>query len=140
MTSDKERPTKPKDLIIRLLNEHRVMTVATNRADGWPQATMVGYVNDGFLLYCFVTRDAQKYRNILRDPRVSIMIGSDNPKPLDIKGLSLAGIASVVVDQSEFDFVSRLRLKRYPEYAANSVPDRTTTHCNASRHARPRPA
>jgi len=23
------------------------MTVATNRPDGWPQATTVGYVNDG---------------------------------------------------------------------------------------------
>jgi hypothetical protein len=83
---------------------------------------MVGYVNDGFLLYCFVTRDTQKYTNISRDPRVSITIGTDDPKPLDIKGLSLAGMASVVADRSEFDYVSRLRLERYPEYAALWVP------------------
>lgn len=50
-----------KALILKLLNEHRVMTMATNRPDGWPQATMVGYVNDNFLLYCFVARNAQKY-------------------------------------------------------------------------------
>ena len=106
MTSNTGRPPKPKDLIIRLLNEHRVMTIATNRLDGWPQATMVGYVNDGFLLYCFVARNSQKHANILRDPRISIAIGSDAPQPLDIKGLSLAGIASVVSDQSEFDYVS----------------------------------
>jgi general stress protein 26 len=122
MTSDTKRPSKPKDVIIRLLNEHRVMTIATNRADGWPQATMVGYVNDGFLLYCFMVRNAQKHANILRYPRVSIAIGSDAPKPLDIKGLSLAGIASVVSDHSEFDCVSGLRLKRYPEYATLSAP------------------
>jgi hypothetical protein len=106
-----------KRLIIRLLNEHRVMTIATNRPDGWPQATMVGYVNDGFLLYCYVVRNAQKYANVLRDPRVSIAIGSDAPRPLDIKGLSLAGMASVVTDQDEFDGVGALRLQRYPEYA-----------------------
>jgi general stress protein 26 len=114
--------TRVKDTILRLLNEHRVMTVATNRPDGWPQATMVGYVNDGFLLYCFVARNAQKYANILRDPRVSITIGSDAKQPLDIKGLSLAGRASAVANQGEFDYVAGLRLKRYPEYAALPPP------------------
>ena len=108
---------KLKRLILRLLNEHRIMTIATSRADGWPQATMVGYVNDGFLLYCFVASNAQKYANILRDSRVSLAIGSDAARPLDIKGLSLAGRATAVDDQSEFDHVAVLRLKRYPEFA-----------------------
>ena len=82
-----------KALILRLLDEHRVMTIATNRPDGWPQVTTVGYVNDVFLLYFFVARNTQKYANILRDPRVSIAIGSDAPDPKDIRGLSLAGLA-----------------------------------------------
>ena len=69
-----------KALILRLLHEHRVMTMATLRPDGWPQATMVGYVNDGFFLYCFVARSTQKFANIQRDPRVSIAIGSDARK------------------------------------------------------------
>lgn len=112
-----------KDLVFRLLNEHRIMTIATNRPDGWPQATMVGYINDGFLLYCFVARNAQKYANILRDPRVSIAIGSDATRPRDIKGLSLAGRADSITDRSEFDYISALRLKRYPEYAALPPPD-----------------
>ncbi len=106
-----------KDLILKLLNAHRVMTLATNRSDGWPQATTVGYVNDGFLLYCFVARNSQKYMNIKRDPRVSIAIGGDAAHPLDIKGLSLAGRACEATDPVEFDHVSRLRLSRYPEYA-----------------------
>ncbi len=106
-----------KALILRLLDEHRVMTIATNRPDGWPQATMVGYVNDGFLLYCFAARNAQKYANIVRDPRVSIAIGSDAQNPVDIKGLSLAGHATEVTDPAEFDDVAKLRLKKFPEYA-----------------------
>ena len=36
--------------IVELLDQHRLMTVATNRPDGWPQATTVGYVNDGLTL------------------------------------------------------------------------------------------
>lgn len=115
---------KLKTLILQLLNEHRIMTIATNRADGWPQATMVGYVNDGYLLYCFAARNTQKHANVLRDPRVSIAIGSDAPNPLEIKGLSLAGRAAEVTDPSEFDDIRKLRLKRYPEYSA--LPPRST--------------
>ena len=111
-----------KALILRLLDEHRVMTIATNRPDGWPQATVVGYVNDGYLLYCFVARNAQKYANIMRDPRVSIAIGSDAADPMAIKGLSLAGLASEVTDRSEFDDISKLRLQRYPEYLTLPPP------------------
>ena len=77
--------------IIELLDAHRIMTVATNRADGWPQATIVGYANDGLIIYCLVARDSQKFANITRDPRVSIAIANDYPQPLQIKGLSLAG-------------------------------------------------
>jgi general stress protein 26 len=114
--------TNPKDLILRLLNEHRIMTIATNRPDGWPQATTVGYVNDGFLIYSFIARNSQKCANILRDARVSVAIGHDALQPLDIKGLSLAGTASLVDDGHEFDYVSRLRLQRYPEYAGLPAP------------------
>jgi general stress protein 26 len=107
-----------KDIILHLLDNHRVMTIATNRPDGWPQATMVDYVNDGFMLYCIVARDTQKCANVLRDPRVSIAIGSDAAQPLDIKGLSLAGTASVVAEVDELEHVNRLRLRRFPEFEA----------------------
>jgi len=121
--------TELKELVLRVLDGHRVMTIATNRPDGWPQATIVGYINDGFLIYSFVARNTQKYANILRDPRVSIAIGSDAPDPLDIKGLSLAGKASEVTDVSEFDYVSELRLVRYPEYARLSpLPAEVAAH------------
>lgn len=94
------------------------MAIATVRPDGWPQVTSVGYVNDGFLLYCFVASNSQKHANILRDPRISITICSDVSNPLEITGLSLAGRASVVDDRGEYDYVCGLRSKRYPEYAA----------------------
>ena len=109
---------KLQQTIVRLMSAHRIMTVATNRADGWPQATIVGYVNDGIVLYAFVARAGQKYANIARDPRVSVAIASDFSNPLDIEGLSLAGGAAFVEDSREFENMTTLFLERYPEYAA----------------------
>ena len=38
--------------ILRLLDQHRTMRIATLRTDGWPQVTTVGYANDGIGIYC----------------------------------------------------------------------------------------
>lgn len=37
--------------ILSIMDAHRIMTVATLRSDGWPQATTVGYANEGLTLY-----------------------------------------------------------------------------------------
>ena len=51
---------KHKETILRLLAEHRIMTVATVRPDGWPQATTVGYASEGLMLYFLCGRQSQK--------------------------------------------------------------------------------
>ena len=112
-----------RDLTLRLLNHHRIMTLATNRPDGWPQATVVGYANDDLTIYCFVARLSQKYTNIIRDPRVSVAIASDFSRPEDIKGLSLAGNAAPVTQEAEFDRACDIFMKRYPEYASWPRPN-----------------
>jgi nitroimidazol reductase NimA-like FMN-containing flavoprotein (pyridoxamine 5'-phosphate oxidase superfamily) len=112
-----------RDLAVRLLDEHRIMTIATNRPDGWPQATVVGYANDGLTIYCFVSRLSQKFANIKRDKRVSIAIAGDFSDPLQIKGLSLAAKAVPVEQSNEFDRACDVFLKRYPEYASWPRPD-----------------
>ncbi|MCK9915761.1 pyridoxamine 5'-phosphate oxidase family protein [Microbacteriaceae bacterium K1510] len=109
--------------IIDLLNQHRIMTIATNRHDGWPQATVVGYANDGLIVYCLIARDSQKFSNIKRDPRVSLAIANDYPQPLQIKGLSVAATAVEVTDQGEREHVAEILLKRYPEYKVMPRPD-----------------
>jgi nitroimidazol reductase NimA-like FMN-containing flavoprotein (pyridoxamine 5'-phosphate oxidase superfamily) len=57
--------------ILKLLDEHRIMTVATLRPDGWPQATTVGYVNEGLTLYFLCGLESQKANNLARDDRSS---------------------------------------------------------------------
>ena len=61
-----------KRTILTLLDQHRIMTIATLRPDGWPQATTVGHVNNGLTLYFLCGLDSQKAANIARDDRVSL--------------------------------------------------------------------
>ena len=99
--------------IAELLEEHRVMTVSTLRSDGWPQATMVGYVRDGLTLYFAAAVVSQKVANIQRDSRVSIALGHEEPTRL--RGLSIAARAEVVGDTAEIDAVNALLRERYRE-------------------------
>jgi nitroimidazol reductase NimA-like FMN-containing flavoprotein (pyridoxamine 5'-phosphate oxidase superfamily) len=92
------------------------MTIATNRPDGWPQATIVGYSNDELVIYAVVGRTGQKFANVSHDPRVSIAIGKDSPEPMEIEGLSMAARAEAVADPAEIDRATSLLFERYPEY------------------------
>jgi nitroimidazol reductase NimA-like FMN-containing flavoprotein (pyridoxamine 5'-phosphate oxidase superfamily) len=76
--------------ILALLDQHRIMTIATLRPDGWPQATTVGYANDGLTLYFLCGPESQKAANLARDERVSLAIDHDTPQVMDITGLSMA--------------------------------------------------
>lgn len=104
-----------KSEVLAILGENRIMSVATVRPDGWPQATMVGYVNDGLSLYFAVARNSQKLANIQRDARVSIAIGHDEPDR--IRGVSFAARATEVVDLAEIARLNELIQRRYPEQA-----------------------
>jgi nitroimidazol reductase NimA-like FMN-containing flavoprotein (pyridoxamine 5'-phosphate oxidase superfamily) len=108
---------------VDLLNLHRLMTIATLRADGWPQATMVNYANDGLLLYFIISRRSQKYANIDRDSRVSIVIGHDFEDPSQIKALSIAANASEVRDPAQREHAIKLVLARHPQLAKLGGPD-----------------
>ena len=103
--------------ILTLLDQHRIMTVATLRPDGWPQATTVGYVNDGLTLYFLCGLDSQKAANIARDDRVSLAIDHDTPQLMEITGLSMAARAQAVTDRAEAEKVLALLPTKYPEQA-----------------------
>jgi nitroimidazol reductase NimA-like FMN-containing flavoprotein (pyridoxamine 5'-phosphate oxidase superfamily) len=98
---------------IELLDRRRIMAIATNRLDGWPQCTTVGYANDGLLIYFLISRFGQKFANIARDNRVSIAIAADFEDPGDLRGLSIAAFADEVKDEGQRrDAYDRLRSRR----------------------------
>ena len=108
--------------ILALLDQHRLMTLATLRPDGWPQATTVGYANEGLTIYFLCGPDSQKARNLAQDDRVSLTIDQDTSDPMAITGLSMAAHATAVRDPTEIAKVLRLLPQKYPEYIGLAMP------------------
>jgi len=101
--------------ILALLDQHRIMTVATLRPDGWPQATTVGYVSEGLTIYFLCALDSQKAANLAHDDRVSLTIDHDTADLMAIEGLSLAGHAQAVTDRAEAERALALLPSKYPK-------------------------
>lgn len=111
-----------KQQILAILDQHRIMTIATLRPDGWPQATTVGYASEGLTLYFLCGRNSQKAANLARDDRVSLTIDSDVSEVMKITGLSMAAHAQAVVDRAEGEKVLRLLLQKYPQQTSIPLP------------------
>jgi len=103
-----------KDKAIDILDKNRLMAIATMRADGWPQNTMVSFANEDILIYFIISRKSQKFANIERDDRVSLVIGRDFDDPSTIKALSIGARASEVRDPKQRGRAVKLLLERHP--------------------------
>jgi len=74
----------------------------------------VSYANEDILIYFVVSRLSQKFANIERDDRVSIVIGEDFHDPATIRAVSIAARASEVRDPKQRDRAVKLLLERHP--------------------------
>jgi len=110
---------------LSVLNQHSTLVLATLRADGWPQATTVCYVNDGLAVYFLISRTSQKFANIARDGRVSIAIGDSARLPSQIRGLSMAAEAFEVRDDPYRSEVLVKLSVRHPDYFDPATFDKT---------------
>jgi nitroimidazol reductase NimA-like FMN-containing flavoprotein (pyridoxamine 5'-phosphate oxidase superfamily) len=113
-------------LIQKIIDGHRIMSLATIRPDGWPQATTVGYAKDGMILYFLCGADSQKAKNLAACNKVSLTIDEDAREMLGIKGLSMAAHAAFVVDRAMESRIFRLLMSRYPEVGEMPEPDPAT--------------
>jgi nitroimidazol reductase NimA-like FMN-containing flavoprotein (pyridoxamine 5'-phosphate oxidase superfamily) len=104
-----------KKKILILLDQHRIMTIATFRPDGWPQATTVSYVNEGLTIYFLCGMHSQKAANLQRDRRVSLTIDDDASNLMAITGLSMAAHSQPVMDPAEAEKIVRRLMLKYPE-------------------------
>ena len=104
-----------RQLIGDLLHRHNIMTLATVRPDGYPQATTVAYVNDGLTIYIGIGDDSQKLRNIRLCDKVSLTIDRDEPDWRRIQGLSMAATAAQVTDPVEIAHIGDLMVAKFPQ-------------------------
>jgi general stress protein 26 len=110
-------------LIDELISSHNTMTLATVRPDGFPQATTVGYVNEGLTLYVGVGSDSQKLHNIMLCNKVSLTIDHEDSDWGKIQGLSMGATAAVVSDPTEIERIGALMVRKFPQLEQMPPPD-----------------
>jgi general stress protein 26 len=109
--------------ILELLAGHNVMTIATLRPDGWPQATTVKFASDGLTIYFCCDPNAQKLANIARTNKVSLTVDRDYDDWSKIKALSMAATAEAVTDKQEVAHALGLLARKFPDHADVFKPD-----------------
>lgn len=108
-------PPAYSEKIVATLAAAADLTIATNREDGYPQATTVSFVNDGVAIYFGTSANSQKARNLARDARVSLTVNPIYKSWADIKGLSIGGRAVRVHEASELKRVFDLMVEKFPQ-------------------------
>ena len=101
--------------IIDVLRSQHLMALATVRPDGYPQATMVNYINDGLTLYFAADATSQKAGNIKINDKVSVAIASEATDFRKLRGLSLAGLAKRVADKQRAEELCLRLFRRLPQ-------------------------
>jgi len=100
-----------------------VCTVATASTEGQPGAATVYFKRSGLDIYFNASRDSQKVKNILANPRVAVTMQEDAPVPhadWEITGIQLSGTARILT-----------------EVNSTGVPKAVTNRHNAFNRSRP---
>lgn len=105
-----------------ILDANRIMTIATVRPDGWPQATIVGYANEGWSLYFLIYRDSQKFANIAHNNRVAVTIGREPSKLWQVKALYAGCEVSELTELRERTAAWELLAQRHPNLTDLAPP------------------
>lgn len=125
-SSDPAERRSPDDRVVSqaidILDRHRTMAISTIRPDGWPQTTIVGFVNEGLSVYFMIARSSQKYSNIQNDDRVSIAVGQEPREISDAKAVYAGAHAAEITDTAERAHAWRLLEERHPNLHGFEMP------------------
>lgn len=92
-------PQMSQGQIEAFLAEPRHAIVAPLRADGWPQLSPVWFLYRDGRLYFSVWKSSAKYRQLSRDPRVTICVDAGHP---DARFVALRGRAELFEEESSW--------------------------------------
>jgi nitroimidazol reductase NimA-like FMN-containing flavoprotein (pyridoxamine 5'-phosphate oxidase superfamily) len=114
MNAERIMDKNVRKFIQQIIDEGKDLTLATIRADGYPQATTVSYANDGLSIYVGIGKNSQKAENIRHCDKVSLTITNEYMDWDDIKGVSMGGTAAILTDPEEIAHATDCMIKRYP--------------------------
>ena len=109
--------------ILRIMKAHNLLTLATLRPDGYPQATTITFANDGLTIYAVIGKDSQKAKNIRKNNKVSLTIDHDYKDWNKIRGLSMGGTAEVLRAGVKTDHAQALLVEKFPEMKQKGTND-----------------
>jgi PPOX class probable F420-dependent enzyme len=106
--------------IDRFLAEPHTLVVGTLRRDGRPHLTTVWYRWDGEAFWISTNRNRRKYRNIVRDPRVTVLV--DAP-PRETSVMAYGRAAEAARDAAAYDGALSI-VSRYVDNPAAYLAER----------------
>lgn len=109
-------------IAVRILNDNRTMAISTVRPDGWPQVTIVGYVNDGFDVLFSIFRESQKFANIAHDDRIAIAVAPVEDDFRNIRAVYAGGHAQEITGDDERQAAWKKMMERHPVLAGSQIP------------------
>ena len=93
------------------LQAPRFAIVGTNRVKGPPQLTPVWYLYENGRLYVSIFVKSAKYRNLHRDPRISLCIAGEHP---DARAVMIYGTVELIQEDSAwFNEICWRLVRRY---------------------------
>ena len=110
---------------VDILDAHRIMTIATVRPDGWPQATIVGYANEGLALYFLIYRNSQKFSNISADKRIAITVGHEPSSLREIKAVYAGCAVRELTSSAQRSHAWDLLAARHPNLTDLAPPQQS---------------
>lgn len=104
-----------KSKLLEVLQSHHTMALATIRPDGYPQATTVYYIHDEFTLYFAIDAASQKAGNIKLNNKVSVAIASEDQDFYKLRGFSMSGTATRIIDERRAEELSLRLFRAFPQ-------------------------
>jgi general stress protein 26 len=102
------------------LAKEKDMCVLATTSGGAPHCSLMAYVTDEDCseIYMATQRNTQKYKNVLENPRVSLLIDTredhKGPRRPDAKAMTVAGACEVIKDEAKQVLVRARILERHP--------------------------
>lgn len=101
-------PVETNDTIATLLSRPLLAVIATNRVKGGPQLSLVWFYRDGDVIAFSTTRGRAKYKNITRNPGISLLV--ENPD--DGEYVTATGQAEFAEDERRHAYEEKI-VERY---------------------------
>lgn len=103
--------------IQKMILENKVCVMATV-ADGAPHCSLMSYAtnNNCREIYVATLKDTKKYRNIIVNPSVSLLIDTRDAKPKGkTRALTITGVAQTIDNDKKIAEIRKALFKRHPD-------------------------